>query len=169
MIQWLRCHTSSGGAERSIHCQGTKIPHGMCMGVQLYDPMDCSSVHGIFQARILEWVASPFSKGSSQLGLNPGLLHCRQILSCQNHQGSVNKNLISDWVNEQMYEEKEIIKLFWKSIKQRWEASIPCKKLSKLETYISPWLDDVEKGNLPHALLRNEAVIASLGLLAVLC
>ena len=34
----------------------------------LYDPMDCSpqgsSVHGILQARILEWVAMPFSKGS---------------------------------------------------------------------------------------------------------
>ena len=33
------------------------------------DPMDCSppgsSVHGILQARILEWVAFPFSKGSS--------------------------------------------------------------------------------------------------------
>ena len=36
----------------------------------LYNHMDCSlpgsSVHGIFQARILEWVAVPFSKGSSQ-------------------------------------------------------------------------------------------------------
>ena len=35
----------------------------------LCDPMDCSpsgsSVHGILQARILEWVATPFSKGSS--------------------------------------------------------------------------------------------------------
>ena len=34
------------------------------------DPLDCSppgsSVHGIFQARILEWVAIPFSRGSSQ-------------------------------------------------------------------------------------------------------
>ena len=32
--------------------------------------MDCSppgsSVHGILQARILEWVAMPFSRGSSQ-------------------------------------------------------------------------------------------------------
>jgi len=32
--------------------------------------MDCSlpgsSVHGIFQARILEWVGMPFSRGSSQ-------------------------------------------------------------------------------------------------------
>ena len=31
----------------------------------LSDPMD-STVHGIFQARILEWVAFPFSRGSSQ-------------------------------------------------------------------------------------------------------
>ena len=34
----------------------------------LWDPMDCSSpcssVHCTFQARILEWVAIPFSKGS---------------------------------------------------------------------------------------------------------
>ena len=36
----------------------------------LWDPMDCSppgsSVHGISQARIREWVAIPFSRGSSQ-------------------------------------------------------------------------------------------------------
>ena len=36
----------------------------------LYDPMDCSppgsSVHGILQAKILDWVAIPFSKASSQ-------------------------------------------------------------------------------------------------------
>ena len=36
--------------------------------VQLFDPMDCSppgsSVHAIFQARILEWVAISISKGS---------------------------------------------------------------------------------------------------------
>ena len=36
----------------------------------LWDPVNCSlpgsSVHGIIQARILEWVAIPFSRGSSQ-------------------------------------------------------------------------------------------------------
>ena len=36
----------------------------------LCDPMDCSlpcsSIHGIFQARVLEWVAISFSRGSSQ-------------------------------------------------------------------------------------------------------
>ena len=31
----------------------------------LCDPMDCI-VHGILQARILEWVAFSFSRGSSQ-------------------------------------------------------------------------------------------------------
>ena len=48
------------------------------------DPMDCSppgsSVHGILQARILEWVGSH----SLLQGLNPRLLrllHCGQILS----------------------------------------------------------------------------------------
>ena len=46
----------------------------MCMCAQscstLCDPMDCSlpgsSVHGILQARILEWVVMHFSRGSSQ-------------------------------------------------------------------------------------------------------
>ena len=37
----------------------------------LWDPMDCSppgsSVHGILQARTLEWVVMPSSRGSSRL------------------------------------------------------------------------------------------------------
>ena len=37
----------------------------------LCDPMDCSlsgsSVHGIFQARVLEWIVISFSRGSSRL------------------------------------------------------------------------------------------------------
>ena len=51
----------------------------------LCDPVDCSlpgsSVHGILQARILEWVAISISRRSSLIqGLNPGLPHCRQTL-----------------------------------------------------------------------------------------
>ena len=45
----------------------------MCCAVlslTLCDPLDCSppgfSVHGVFQARTLEWVAMPSSRGSSQ-------------------------------------------------------------------------------------------------------
>ena len=55
----------------------------------LSHPMDCSppgsSVHGILQARTLELGAIPFFQTQ---GLNPGLLHCRQILYCLSHQGS---------------------------------------------------------------------------------
>ena len=39
-----------------------------------------SSVHGIFQARVLEWVAISFSRDLPDQGSNPGLLHCRQTL-----------------------------------------------------------------------------------------
>ena len=41
-----------------------------CLTLYDPDPLDCgplvSSVHGILQARILEWVAIPFSRESSQ-------------------------------------------------------------------------------------------------------
>ena len=40
------------------------------------DPMDYilpgSSIHGILQARILEWVPIPFSRGSSRHRIEPG-------------------------------------------------------------------------------------------------
>ena len=70
-VQWLR-----------LPIQGAQVPplirelDPMCSSevqslsrVQLCDPVDCSlpgsSVHGILQARILEWVAISFSKGCS--------------------------------------------------------------------------------------------------------
>ena len=61
--------------------------------VRLCDSMDCSppgsSVHGIFQARILEWIAISFSRESYQTQeLNLGLLHCRQILYWLSNEGS---------------------------------------------------------------------------------
>ena len=41
----------------------------------LCNPMDYSlpgfSIHGIFQARVLEWVATSFSRGSSRPGIEP--------------------------------------------------------------------------------------------------
>ena len=43
----------------------------------------------ISQARLLEWVAIPFSRGSSRPW---GLLHCRQILYHLSHQGNPLKN-----------------------------------------------------------------------------
>ena len=68
----------------------------------LCDPMDSSlpgsSVHGIFQARVLEWVALSFSAGVGSLSLLQGifptqesnwvLLHCRWILYQLSYQGN---------------------------------------------------------------------------------
>ena len=52
----------------------------------LYNPLDCSlpgsSVHGILQARLLEWVAIPFSNNLPNLG-NLDLPLCRQFLQRQ--------------------------------------------------------------------------------------
>ena len=49
-----------------IACMHAKLLQS-CPAV--HDTMDCSllvsSLYGIFQARILKWVAMPFSKGSS--------------------------------------------------------------------------------------------------------
>ena len=54
----------SGGRE----CALLRLVTQSCLTVG--DPTDCSlpgsSVHGILQARILEWVAMPSSRGSSQ-------------------------------------------------------------------------------------------------------
>ena len=56
----------------------------------LCDPIDCSlpgsSVHGIFQAIFLQWIAIFFSRGISSTQVsNPGLLHCRQKLYHLSH------------------------------------------------------------------------------------
>ena len=72
----------------------------VCMCDQLcptfYDPMDCSSpgssVHGIFQARKLEWVAISSSRGSSwprdRTSFSWVSHISRQILLSQSHLGS---------------------------------------------------------------------------------
>ena len=54
----------------------------------LFNPMDCT-VHGILQARILQWVACPFSRGFFPTQeSHQGLLHCRWILYQPSYQGS---------------------------------------------------------------------------------
>jgi len=56
----------------------------------LCDPTDYT-VHGILQARILEWMAFPFSRGSFQpKDQTQDLPHCRQILYQLSHRGIQN-------------------------------------------------------------------------------
>ena len=59
-------------------------------------PHGLFTVHGILQARILEWIAFPFSMGVSPTqGSDSGLLHCRHILNQLSHKGSPR---IQEWV-----------------------------------------------------------------------
>ena len=55
--------------------------------VQLCDPMDCSppgsSVLGIFQAGILEWVAFPALGDLPDPGIEPCPLHCRHFFTTE--------------------------------------------------------------------------------------
>ena len=61
----------------------------------LCNPMDCT-VHGILQARILEWAAFPFLQGIFPTqGSNPRIPHCRQILYQLSHKASPR---ILEWV-----------------------------------------------------------------------
>ena len=57
--------------------------------LQSMDYTPGSSIHGILQARILEWVTIPFSRGSPKpRDWTPGLLPCRWFLYQLRHQGS---------------------------------------------------------------------------------
>ena len=67
----LKTPLSSGGNQ----CTRWSVSEGICVGAKslqscstLCEPVNCSppgfSVHGILQARMLEWVAMPSSRGS---------------------------------------------------------------------------------------------------------
>ena len=111
ILKWVAMPSSRESSQSESESEVAQSCQTLC------DPMDGSLpgsvIHGILQARILEWAAISFSRGSSQprdrtqspalqtdslpseplgifpnQGLNPGLLHCRQILYHLRHQGS---------------------------------------------------------------------------------
>ena len=63
----------------------------------LSDPMDCSlpgsSIHGIFQARVLEWVAIAFSKLATEGGMQTS--RCELTLQQEGVDDLVKKRLIA--------------------------------------------------------------------------
>ena len=64
-LQHLQCAAASGPHFTRKHSEVAQLCPTLC------NPLDCSlpgtSVHGIFQARVLEWVPIFFSRGSSWL------------------------------------------------------------------------------------------------------
>ena len=88
----VTCMRNAGQISNSLVRESESEVAQLCP--TLCDPADCSppgsSVHGFLQARILEWVAISFSRGSSQpRDWKPGLPHCRQILYLLSHQGKL--------------------------------------------------------------------------------
>ena len=80
---------TQGAFEKSILIKNLLVTQSCST---LCNPMDCSppgsSVHGILQERIMEWVAIPFSRSSWPRDRTMCLPHCRQILYHLSHQGS---------------------------------------------------------------------------------
>ena len=74
ILKWIMLKVGEGGGVRNwesgIYIYTPKWSEVTQSCPTLCDPMNCSppgsSVHGIFQARILEWVAISFFRGSSQ-------------------------------------------------------------------------------------------------------
>ena len=95
--KWLKFATvpDLGVPSDSLIQQKVKVSQSCLI---LCDPMDSSppgySAHGILQARILEWVAIPFSRESSQ-PRNETQVSCidGRVFYCLSHQGSANSIL----------------------------------------------------------------------------
>ena len=80
---WIRCSAVWKWFSQSSHVWflGLEIPFLVCMCLvaqlclTLCDPIGCSppgsSVHGLLQARILAWVAFPFSRDLPNPGIKP--------------------------------------------------------------------------------------------------
>ena len=92
--KWGRSSSRKKLQARSLLQVGWKVKVLVALFcLTLCDPMNCSqpgsSVHGILQARIPEWVVILFSRGSSWTrDWVRSLLHCGQNLYCMSHKGS---------------------------------------------------------------------------------
>ena len=98
MVQWLRLCASTAGSTGLISGQGTKILHATLLlllsrfsharllatpwllGSEALRSLSGSSVHGIFQARALEWIAIAFSANATQCSQKPIII----IYNCFN-------------------------------------------------------------------------------------
>ena len=101
------------------------------------------TVHGILQARILEWVAFPFSKVIFPTrGSNPGLLYCRQFLYQLSHQGR--------------FQGAKMAVICYTALAHIWASLVAplAKNLPAMQEAWSPslgWEDPLEKGKATHS------------------
>ena len=112
----LPCRTVYSDSAQCLHANLLLSCPALC------SPMDYShagsSVCGILQARILEWVVISLSRGSSRpRNWTPGHLHCRQILYWLSYEGDVIMWYTFNWYEAvcQLY----LCKIFLKSNKHQ--------------------------------------------------
>ena len=99
----------------------------------------------ILQARILQWVANPFSKGSSTQGSNPGLQHCRLILYHLGYQGSPEVS--------QKVKNKYCILMYVCGIQKNGTAAATAKSLQLCLTLCDP-IEGSPPGSSVHRILQ---------------
>ena len=100
LVQYCFLHHFTFTPDRSItehsFCFGPAASFFLDMKITqscliLCNPMGYT-VHGILQARILEWEDFLLQRIFPTQGSSPGLLHCKQILYHLSHQGNENQN-----------------------------------------------------------------------------
>ena len=109
--------------------------------------MDCSppssSIHGILQARILEWVAIPFSRGSSWLRIEPGspaLLADSLPSEPQEHDKGLKKHSVQRELSMRVADITWVVRegnslRKWRSSLCSREVDFPCGSNSKEPAY----------------------------------
>ena len=116
------------------------------------DPINCSlpgsSVHGTFQARILEWVAILQEIFLAQ-GLNPGLLHWRQNLHHWQHLGSPRRPLCSfravswrrhlDFKAESLKGQSKCLSSEPMRCSEIMSSNLCTQSLSHVQLFATPW------------------------------
>ena len=103
----------------------------------LCDPKDYT-VHGILQARILEWLAFPFSRGSSQ----PRCPALQQILYQLSHKGSPIFNLNIEYI-------------FLKVYRKIYGDKAIQDSMNKSRDYIVNWMQSHFENNTLHTDSRH--------------
>ena len=102
--KWLRSSKRKPSLKECVCvCAHTRLVAQLCL--MICDPIDCnppvSSVHGIFQARILEWVCHFLLQG-----IFLGFLHFRWILYHLKYQGSPRTSIngsVGKWCSQKTF------------------------------------------------------------------
>ena len=107
----------------------------------LWDPKDCSlpgtSVHGIFQAWILQWIAIPFSRGSPQP-------RDRTQVSC------IAGRFFTIWATRDVSTHQSLILILSKNLKISGNISITNFQISRIST-LQPQIYPVQNSGAPSS------------------